>query len=198
MKAFFVSSGQIKASFILLVLLSGFSACTWSSPEDPYPKPLREQNAGHEVKVAAMEVAASPPPAAVAQVSAQPKAVPDQSVEIATDGDNLSFTKTAIQAKAGSTLRVQFSNRALGSKMAHNWVLVRPGKVEVVAQEGIAAGESNGWLKESPNVIAHTKLIAAGEKEAITFLVPSEPGDYPFVCTFPGHSTVMKGILSVK
>jgi plastocyanin len=31
---------------------------------------------------------------------------------------------------------------------------------------------------------------------AIEFTAPSAPGDYPYVCTFPGHST-MRGILKV-
>ena len=29
------------------------------------------------------------------------------------------------------------------------------------------------------------------------FTAPSKPGDYDYVCTFPGHAMLMKGILRV-
>jgi azurin len=47
------------------------------------------------------------------------------------------------------------------------------------------------------DVLAATKLLGPGESETITFTV-DEPGDYQFVCTFPGHFAMMRGIMVVK
>ena len=47
-------------------------------------------------------------------------------------------------------------------------------------------------------MIVATKLLQPGQNETITFKAPTEPGDYPFLCTFPGHATMMKGVLTVK
>ena len=43
----------------------------------------------------------------------------------------------------------------------------------------------------------NTKMIDAGQKEVIEFTAPTKPGDYEFVCTFPGHWTVMNGVMKV-
>ena len=47
------------------------------------------------------------------------------------------------------------------------------------------------------NVIAATKLLKPGETDTITFDAPP-PGTYPYVSTFPGFYTRMKGVLTVK
>jgi azurin len=47
------------------------------------------------------------------------------------------------------------------------------------------------------DVIAATKLLGPGENETLTFTAP-EPGDYQFVCSFPGHFAMMRGIMVVR
>ena len=48
-------------------------------------------------------------------------------------------------------------------------------------------------------IVAHTALLGPRKSDEITFKVPTEPGDYPFLCTFPAHFQVgMKGVLTVK
>jgi azurin len=49
------------------------------------------------------------------------------------------------------------------------------------------------------DMLAHTKLLGPKEKDSVTFQAPSEPGRYPFLCSFPGHYQVgMKGELIVE
>ena len=43
-----------------------------------------------------------------------------------------------------------------------------------------------------------TSLVQPGQSVTVQFRAPSEPGDYPFVCTFPGHWRVMNGVLRVR
>jgi len=40
-------------------------------------------------------------------------------------------------------------------------------------------------------------MLEAGQKETLEFTAPSKPGDYEFICTFPGHWAVMNGIMKV-
>ena len=47
-------------------------------------------------------------------------------------------------------------------------------------------------------IVAHTKILGGGESQTITFTAPAEAGDYPYVCTFPGHFALMQGVLKVK
>lgn len=120
-------------------------------------------------------------------------------LDIGSKGDELAFDKVALDAAAGSKITLNFKNNSnAGANLLHNWVLTKPGAAEGVEADGIAAGEANSYLKPNDDrVIAHTKLIKGGEAETITFDAPAA-GQYPFVCTFPGHGALMKGTLTVK
>ena len=48
-------------------------------------------------------------------------------------------------------------------------------------------------------ILAHTSLAGGGETVEVTFTAPKEPGEYMYICTFPGHYAAgMKGTLIVK
>jgi azurin len=48
-------------------------------------------------------------------------------------------------------------------------------------------------------IIAHTKLLGPKQSDEITFKAPTEPGEYPFICSFPAHFlSGMKGVIVVK
>jgi len=40
--------------------------------------------------------------------------------------------------------------------------------------------------------------VAPGQSQTIYFQTPTQPGRYPFLCTFPGHWMVMNGELIVE
>ena len=46
-------------------------------------------------------------------------------------------------------------------------------------------------------ILAKTKMIGGGEEAEVSFTAPA-PGEYPFLCTFPGHFAVMNGRLIVE
>lgn len=82
--------------------------------------------------------------------------------------------------------------------MGHDWVLARDSDMATVANAGLAAGFSHGYLLENdPRVIAATPLVGGGESATVQFsttaLVPG--ARYSFFCTSPGHSAVMRGHL---
>ena len=59
------------------------------------------------------------------------------------------------------------------------------------------SGESMSFVPNSTDVIAHTTILQPESTETIYFTVPNKLGNYDFVCTFPGHSILMKGIMRV-
>lgn len=82
--------------------------------------------------------------------------------------------------------------------MGHDWVLARDSDMAAVANAGLAAGFSHGYLPgNDPRVIAATGLVGGGESVTVEFstaaLVPG--ARYSFFCTSPGHSAVMRGRL---
>lgn len=112
------------------------------------------------------------------------------------DKEAMVFSKEKLSAKAGYKVSLYFKNNGTAKGMTHNFVLVKPGKAQAVIDASISAGPDKAWVAETPDVLAKTQLVDAGESVTITFTAPSEPGDYPYICTFPGHAT-MKGVLKV-
>ena len=84
--------------------------------------------------------------------------------------------------------------------MQHNILVVEPGAADEVAQQAIALGaegQDKNWVPDNKKILFASKLLDANKVEVLKFTAPSTPGDYQFVCTFPGHAPVMRGIMRV-
>lgn len=114
---------------------------------------------------------------------------------ISTKGEAMAFDKATLSAKPGQKIKLTFKN---ASNMQHNFVVVKPGTADQVTTDSITAGGDKGWLAIGPNVLAHTKLVNPKESDTIIFTAPAQSGEYPYICSFPGHSAMMRGILVVK
>ncbi len=108
--------------------------------------------------------------------------------------DELLFDTDMLTVKAGSTVRVEFSNHA--NAQQHNWALVKQGTKDDVTTRGVLAPTTDWLMPDDPDVIASIGLIDPGETGTVTFAAP-EPGVYEFVCTFPAHNVTMHGVFEV-
>lgn len=109
----------------------------------------------------------------------------------------LLYDRTDMTVKAGSRIKWTFVNR---DDMLHNLVLVKPGAATSVGNAALQLGlkgEKMGYVPNSVKVLYHTGLVQPGTSETIYLYAPDEPGTYQFVCTFPGHATMMRGVLRV-
>ena len=118
--------------------------------------------------------------------------------------DQMSFNTKAIEIdKSCKTFTVELTHSGNLPKnvMGHNWVLSSAADMPGVASDGMAAGIDKNYLKEGDDrIIAHTKIIGAGEKDSVTFDVSKLAAgtDYAFFCSFPGHISMMKGTVVLK
>jgi azurin len=139
-------------------------------------------------------------PATGAGPAATPAADGVKAVSITAD-DTMKFNVTEIRAQAGEKLRVTFKNvgRMPKQAMGHNWVLLVPmSDHELMALAQAAAARAPEYVPaDATKVLAHTKLLGPNESATVDFSAPAAPGEYPFVCTFPGHAALMKGKLIV-
>ena len=109
----------------------------------------------------------------------------------------LAFDVSEFTVKAGQQIELTVDNKDL---MEHNIVIVEPGAADEVASLAIALGDdgpAKEYLPKSPKIIAASKLLNGKTVETMKFKAPNKPGDYQFVCTFPGHAPVMRGIMRV-
>ena len=118
--------------------------------------------------------------------------------------DQMSFnTQEIVIDKSCKTFTVELTHSGSLPKnvMGHNLVVSKTADMQPIATDGLAAGIDKNYLKDGDErVIAHTKIIGAGEKDSLTIDVSKLTAgtDYGFFCSFPGHISMMKGTIAVK
>jgi azurin len=123
-------------------------------------------------------------------------------VEI-TGNDQMKFSVTSITAKPGELLHVRLKSAGTLPKiaMAHNFVLLAKGTDAAAFATASATASASGYIPAQlkTKVLASTPLVGPGETVDVTFKAPSAPGQYAYLCSFPGHFVAgMKGVLTVK
>lgn len=114
--------------------------------------------------------------------------------------DRMQFDKSELVVFEGQTvvLTLVHTGTMPVTAMGHNFVLLTQGtSISDFAKVALKAKENEYIPLDQKNVIAHTGLIGGGESTTITFEAP-EKGEYDFLCSFPGHYSIMKGKFIVK
>lgn len=118
-----------------------------------------------------------------------------------TGDDMMQYNKKEFKVKAGQEVTLNFRHVGKMDKkvMGHNFVLLKPGiEINTFALKAAEAGEASDWIPEDgKDIIVHTKMLGGGESTSITFTAP-EAGTYDFICSFPGHSALMRGKFIVE
>jgi azurin len=126
---------------------------------------------------------------------ALPPVIVDLRVE--SDGDQLAFKPRELSCPTGAHVRLTFRHTGKYVSFEHNWVLILPHTFDAVNKAALAAGEKNGWVPaHDRRILAATPLCGRGQQATIEFIAPA-PGDYPFICSNPGHAENMWGVLHV-
>lgn len=129
-------------------------------------------------------------------------AIAQQTVEI-IGTDNLKFDITTIEAEPGEEITIELTTKSdmPKSAMAHNVVVMDQDANVQDFINASAGAKDNQYVAPDfeDQIIAATDMAGGGETVEVTFKAPETPGDYEYVCSFPGHySGGMKGILTVK
>lgn len=145
---------------------------------------------------------AAPAEAAAADAAAETKVV------LGVIPGTMQFDKKTFTVKAGAKVAILFTNKAC--PLQHNLIILKPGTdmaYGAAADKMIAADAAGALAKhylpedetsKAAVIAASSKLIGTGQNDVIKFTAPTEPGDYPYICTFPGHRFLMKGVMKVE
>jgi azurin len=120
-------------------------------------------------------------------------------VRIDTVPEQLMFDLKWFVVEAGKPVQVVLHNL---DAMPHNLVTGKPGSVQEIGMAGAsmpppAEPDAKAYVPDSPLVLQSTRLLNAGETERLSFTAPKEPGEYVYLCTFPGHWVRMYGVMLV-
>jgi len=118
--------------------------------------------------------------------------------------DKMQYDQKEITVNASCatiTIELKHAGALPAAAMGHNVVIAATSDANAVASDGMRATLADAHIKPGDTrVIAHTSMVGGGESTKATF--PGNKlkagGDYTFLCTFPGHSSLMRGKLIVK
>jgi azurin len=133
--------------------------------------------------------------------SKAPEASP-QVVEITAD-DSMKFSVNQFEVTHGAKVTVTLKNVGTSPKasMGHNFVALNKNVNWNKFVEDASMDAAHDYVPPAAakDVLAHTKLLGPTESDSVTFRAPAIPGNYDYVCSFPGHATQgMKGVMLVK
>ena len=154
-----------------------------------------------ETTQAGSELAGLLPPADAARLRKELRSLGVSVFVIKTVREQMRYDTTRLVVEAGKPFEIIVENT---DAMPHNLVFVQPGARQEVAEAAQNmkpdALDKKGRAfvpKDHAKIIEASKLIEPGQKETLKLTAPATEGDYEYVCTFPGHWTLMWGKLIV-
>jgi azurin len=126
----------------------------------------------------------------------------DAKIEI-TGNDQMQYNIKAFEVTEGQKVVLSFKHigQLPAIAMGHNVVILKSGTAVPAFATKCAPAKDAGYIPQDEEskkeIVAHTKMLGGGESEEITFTAPAA-GDYPFICSFPGHFAIMQGVMTVK
>jgi azurin len=129
-------------------------------------------------------------------------APPPIKVEVAVS-DQIRFSTKKLEGKVGVPMEItlKHTGKIPKASMSHNLVILKPGTMVAMISAKCGQAKDNNYIatdaESKAAILAYAPQLGPGETHVIKF-TPKEAGEYPFLCTFPGHFGEMNGIISVK
>jgi uncharacterized cupredoxin-like copper-binding protein len=132
--------------------------------------------------------------AAQREIPAQAQqAAVDTTVVVRSEGPGLEFLPPRLALKNGLRVRVRYVNDGL---LPHNIVFPKnEDDIDDLAVEAMSAA-ATGYvpMNQAAKLFAYSRLAKPNETTELVITVPP-PGEYRFVCLYPGHQNTMIGTL---
>lgn len=163
------------------------------------PVAQRTETEGISAFQFASDLAALLPPKQSAPIEKTLRSLGVRRFVIRTIPEQMLYDKTLIFVEAGKPVEIILQN---DDTMPHNLVVVAQGALEEIGQAAEKMppnidAQGRFYVPESTKVLHATKLVEPGQQSKLSFTAPEVAGDYPYVCTFPGHWRRMVGTLVV-
>ncbi len=125
----------------------------------------------------------------------------DLEIDIETLRGQMRYDLETFRASPGDKIKLTLKNN---DDMPHNLVLCKPTRGNVGAEVARKAWDLGGeglarqYVPDHPAILFHTDLVAPRASSVYFFKAPTKLGQYPYVCTLPGHVFYMKGTMIVE
>jgi len=199
---------NVKLSLLAAACALALAACSDNSSS---PTSSGMATPATTASTAAAEAPVTMAPAPAATTAAAPAMDNGKGTAVVTDcateiegSDTMQYNVSSIVVPSSCTdfkITLKHTGTMPVTAMGHDVVITRQSDMQAVDADGMTAGASAGYVKpDDARVIAHTSLIGGGETTSVSFPVSKIQGNGPYVffCSFPGHSALMKGAISVQ
>jgi azurin len=98
------------------------------------------------------------------------------------------------------TINLKHSGKMAKNVMGHNVVIAKTADMKGIDADGMKAGLASDYVNPGDaRVVAHSKVVGGGESTSVAVPVAKlgAGGPYSFFCSFPGHSALMKGTITL-
>jgi azurin len=133
-----------------------------------------------------------------------PAAAATCSVEL-TGNDAMKYNLTNIDVSKSCktfTIHLKHTGKLARNLMGHNVVVGKTADMAGIGKDAIPAGLAANYIKAGDaRVIASSKVVGGGESTSVDVPVAklvAAGAPLSFFCTFPGHSALMKGSITLK
>ena len=112
----------------------------------------------------------------------------------------LTFATKRFAVRAGERISLTLANP---DTMPHNLAIAKPGSLARVGDganrmAALPDGGAKRYIPPGDDVLFFTDIIEPAKSFTIHFIAPAAPGEYPYLCTFPGHWQIMNGVMVVE
>jgi azurin len=120
-----------------------------------------------------------------------------------TGNDQRQYNIKAFEVTEGQKVILSFHHigQVHVNEMGLNVVILKPGTSVPSFAAKCAPAKETCYIPQDEQslqeILANTKMLGGGESDEITFIAP-KAGEYPFICSFPGHFSIMQGVMTVK
>lgn len=129
----------------------------------------------------------------------------DQEIVITTMEAKMMYDKASFSVKPNAKIKLVLKNL---DSLPHNLIICTPGKrkggdkgkevIDAVLKLGDKGVEQNWEPKGHPRILKSSGMVQPKEATTIFFKAPGKEGNYPYICTFPGHYQLMNGMMKVS
>lgn len=110
----------------------------------------------------------------------------------------MKYDTAELLVSPGQPVKIHFEN---GDDLPHNIVFCQPGTdtaaMSFKQMEKPEEALKRNWLPDDKRIWLNSKMLNPHEEQTLEFTAPEKPGNYPYVCTFPGHALTMRGEMKV-
>ena len=129
----------------------------------------------------------------------------DQVVVISALEAQMKYDLQSFSVKPNAKIKIIFRNP---DSLPHNLIFCTPGKkkggdrgqevIDAVHKLGDKGVEMEWEPKGHPRILASSGMVQPGKEKTFFLKTPKKEGDFPYICTFPGHYQLMNGVMGVR